>query len=457
MIRDFVKLWLLGLLVTVFEFPLWAMECSNSPVEITENLETQLWPAVGRGDFFEVRELINQGVLVNCRDVSGETPLHIAAKKGFLITAQDLLNGGAEVNAQDNAGFTPLMYALQAKTCEDYNLTKLLLRYAANVNYKMESTGKTPLHYAAESGNQQLEELILRIGADVNVQDNHGTKPLVSSGPGGVVNYLLYNVAVDPVVKDRVPPQMMPFITGDVASIKEKIEREPCYIGHQEFHPYLKFAAARGHRAIFELLVEKGISLRDRKGVAVEHGGYTLADLAMRNGFLELGEYIVKHDGGGFAKRGPLHNAVLRNDTKLLEQMIKNIGDKKEILDTQDCDGNTPLHIAAKMLGTPNFELLMRAGGNFYTKNKKDKIPLTLVFKNPSPGNLLYLVTALFKKPIQEILAEYGGPEELIWQIAGYLAGAHLHNVTAKMLDNAPIHRSQEVLKNLALLNVLPS
>ena len=62
--------------------------------------EEQLMNACAEGKPELAKQLIEQGVDVNCKNEMGETPLHVAGIWGKLETVQLLLAAGANVNAQ---------------------------------------------------------------------------------------------------------------------------------------------------------------------------------------------------------------------------------------------------------------------------------------------------------------------------------------------------------------------
>ncbi len=78
---------------------------------------TQLIVAASKGDFDEVKRLVEAGADVNKHNYSlgstsgGATALHLAAQQGQLDVIEFLLDHGADINATTNMGLTPLMRA----------------------------------------------------------------------------------------------------------------------------------------------------------------------------------------------------------------------------------------------------------------------------------------------------------------------------------------------------------
>lgn len=79
--------------------------------------ETVMHRAAERGEPATVRWLIEQGLAVEARNETGQTPMHIAAGAGWVKRPEVmalLKKHGADVNARDRAGKTPLHYAKEA-------------------------------------------------------------------------------------------------------------------------------------------------------------------------------------------------------------------------------------------------------------------------------------------------------------------------------------------------------
>ncbi|BDI29064.1 hypothetical protein CCAX7_11150 [Capsulimonas corticalis] len=80
---------------------------------------------------------------------------------------------GAEVNYSDNGLVTPLIAAVSSGK---QDIAELLLRHGANINQKV-AFGFTPLRCAVTQNNSMVC-MLLQHGAQVNTQDNQGNTPL---------------------------------------------------------------------------------------------------------------------------------------------------------------------------------------------------------------------------------------------------------------------------------------
>ncbi|HVX01313.1 MAG TPA: ankyrin repeat domain-containing protein [Candidatus Babeliaceae bacterium] len=348
--------------------------------------------------------------------------LEVAVKTGCYPIAKLLLRYGAQ---------GPIKKTLKA--CYKYNLNPLGGRYAIQ--------SKITKHH-------KLENLLFDYGIELIDPENYST--------------LLNDIAVDQrSLSDTIGSEMLPYVNGDAQTLKSIFGDNLEYVKNDKYYgKWLVCAAARGHKGIFELYIENGIKLCNSDGSQIQKWGYSLADLALRNGYKDLADLIIKH-GGEYRVLSPLHAAVYRKDTKSLMELIQSIGDKKESLNIKNCNGDTPLHIAARMVDMPNFSILMEAGADLYVPNRKSKTPIQIAFQNPCPCdlnpiaiNLIFSrLTALFEKSNNLAIQSVGSVPELTENIALYLAGAHLKNVSKYRLDNAPVSRGKVLSKTLRSLD----
>ncbi|XP_049771196.1 ankyrin repeat, PH and SEC7 domain containing protein secG-like [Schistocerca cancellata] len=159
-----------------------------------------------------MKKLLDKGANVNCTDIFGRTPLHVAVFKKKSGIVKILISYGARVNTMDTFGEhalctavitspnPPVTYALlkneanincinsqgmsllseailSANTKSSIDAIKMLLRRGASVNMRNTINGQTPLHVAAQTGNQPIVELLVASGADTKVKDHHGRTP----------------------------------------------------------------------------------------------------------------------------------------------------------------------------------------------------------------------------------------------------------------------------------------
>jgi ankyrin repeat protein len=122
-----------------------------------------LWAA---GDPEKARLLIERGADVKLQSKQGRTPLMVAASRPANSSVVALLLAkGADPRAQDRLGTTVLSLACRFGDLES---VKLLLRAGAEPNVP-DSLGRTSLSAAAVGGNPEIVRLLIQHGADVHV------------------------------------------------------------------------------------------------------------------------------------------------------------------------------------------------------------------------------------------------------------------------------------------------
>jgi ankyrin repeat protein len=129
------------------------------------------------GHVEKLERLIEMGEDAEIKDLDGLTPLHYACGEGHLDCVVALLDGGASVESRDAENDMPIHIACQEGQQEVVH--ELLERYP----YLLQMSGSghsTLLHMVAASHEDRtsLLEMLLGLGADVNVKDGEGKTAL---------------------------------------------------------------------------------------------------------------------------------------------------------------------------------------------------------------------------------------------------------------------------------------
>jgi uncharacterized protein len=173
----------------------------------------QLLMAAQRGEIETVLKLLQEGADINVTDAQGRTPVMIATYKHDTEMVRALIQKGADINMRDSQKENPLLHAgaqgwldilkLAIEAKADTTLTnrfggisiipaaerghvetvrELLTRTDINVNH-VNNLGWTALLEAIVLGDggqaqQQIVQLLVDHGADVNIPDKGGVTPL---------------------------------------------------------------------------------------------------------------------------------------------------------------------------------------------------------------------------------------------------------------------------------------
>lgn len=177
------------------------------------SLDDQLLEAAQHADKEAILTLLQQGANINVRDAQGRTPVMIATYQHNTDMVKTLLQAGADVNIRDNNKANPLLHSaamgwldilqLAIDAHADTTLTNrfggisiipaserghveivrtLLTRTNINVNH-INNLGWTALLEAIILSNggkahQQIVQLLVDHGADVDLADRDGVTPL---------------------------------------------------------------------------------------------------------------------------------------------------------------------------------------------------------------------------------------------------------------------------------------
>jgi ankyrin repeat protein len=170
---------------------------------------------------------------------------------------------------------------------QDKQAVLSLLGKKADVNAR-QPDGATALHWAAYAGDAETTAVLIRAGADVNVTNEHGVSPLAIAARHGHANILgqLIKAGADPNdkindVNSSETPLMHAARSGGAEAVRllilagARVNARESWNGQSALH----WAAAEGHGAVVETLIEGGADIRQRS-----NAGSTPFMFAVRKG-----------------------------------------------------------------------------------------------------------------------------------------------------------------------------
>ncbi|KAK6315459.1 hypothetical protein J4Q44_G00149880, partial [Coregonus suidteri] len=224
--------------------------------------------------------LLDHRVQVEKADREGRTPLIAAAYMGHREAVEILLDHGAEVDLADGDGRTALsVAALCVRTTAGVkgygDVASLLLERGADPGHR-DRDGMTPLLLAAYEGHEEVVELLLEAGADVDesagpdAATSPAVTPLLAAAAMGhtktVGRVLFWGAAVDSIDGEGRTALSLAAARGSVEVVSALLDR-----GLDETHKDdlgwtpLHAAACEGHRGVCAVLTERGSMARSER------------------------------------------------------------------------------------------------------------------------------------------------------------------------------------------------
>ncbi|MDR1899631.1 MAG: ankyrin repeat domain-containing protein [Treponema sp.] len=294
----------------------------------------------------------------NIRSADGASPLHFAAREGFPNFIAFLLDRGTDVNIKNASGATALHEAARSGRLA---AMETLLSRGAEVNVQ-DAKGNSALHIGIPPDvHQEAAALLLSHGINPNLRDVHGESPL----------HIV-------VTLNRSPDLLQTLLGGGAdVSIRNIDGKTALYMAVEENKPsYIPLLLAYG----------SDIFAADNRGATVYERA--LLDRSALLTALITGETVFQNDSGGNTL---LHLTVKnRGDDKIVGLIL----DQKALVNARNKEGDTSLHIAARLNEADSGSLLLSRGADIFAPNAKGESPLYLAFTSPG-GVRKWMITPL--------------------------------------------------------------
>ncbi|XP_040913251.1 ankyrin repeat domain-containing protein 50 [Toxotes jaculatrix] len=371
-----------------------------------------------------VLTLLDYGAQVDRADSKGRTPLIAAAYMGHHEAVEILLDHNAEVNLADGDGRSALSVAAicapTAAGVKGYGeVASLLLERGANPGHR-DHDGMTPLLLAAYEGHDEIVELLLEAGADVdetagpdgNVPAAAAVTPLLAAAAMGhmktVSRLLFWGAAVDAIDCEGRTALCLAAARGSTEVVRALFDR-----GLDENHKDdlgwtpLHAAACEGHRAVCAALTEQGSMARvgemDIEGrtpliLAAQEGhwstvrllldrrspidhraydGHSALSATLLEGHAEVADLLMRRGADTDVRdaegRPLLYLLVLEGRLEMATLLIEKGGVP---LESRDSEGRTALHVASWQGCVEMVDLLLKHGANPNAQDTEGRPPL---------------------------------------------------------------------------------
>ncbi|XP_030843260.1 ankyrin repeat domain-containing protein 50-like [Strongylocentrotus purpuratus] len=359
---------------------------------------TPLHIASENGHLQTVKCLTHHGAKVNVIDANLQTSVHLCSKKGHLHVIELLVNEGAYIEIDDKDGFTALhiasfevveyiLYkgagigigdkALHIASLEGHlDIVKYLVSKGAELE-RLDNDYWTPLHLALDGGHLDIAEYLLTKGANINTCSKGGYTALHTASKAGNIDRVKYlssqGAQLDRSADDGWTALSLASFWGHLDIVKVlvnggvEIDNEP----RNGMTP-LFLAAKRGHLGIVEVLLNVGANIDN-----CNRDGLTALHIASSNGHVEIVHHLVSKgaqlDKCDKTGRTPISCASQEGHLEVIEYIVN----KGAGIEISDKDGFTALHIASFNGHLDIVKYLVMKGAQLDKCDKKGRTPLS--------------------------------------------------------------------------------
>jgi ankyrin repeat protein len=325
------------------------------------------------------------------------TPLGVASELGCTSDVKGLVEAGWDINELDWYRRTPLCIAAEYAQLE---VIDLLLELGADIEIRCGPRNYTALMNAARGGHVEIVRRLLQGGALVNAQDAKGVTAIYFAArwDHAEVIELLLEADGDPnlaTIEDMTPPLEVAVVAGAIEAAKvlawkgANLERRGAY-GWTALH----WAAYKNNTGMVRVLAEAGADVD-----ALEVDGKTALHYAALNENVEMlrflkaaGSLLDTPDESGHTA---LHYAVMVGSAPVVEEILSWRGIDVNAMTKHRA---TPLHYAAAWDLVKVAELLIGADANVNA----------CMGEHPGEGTVLHLAATTDKPGVVQLLLKAG-------------------------------------------------
>ncbi len=269
---------------------------AGADIKYTRNGQTALMLAAERGHAGLVRVLLAQGAEVDQANAEhyNFTALMYAAINGQAAAVQALLDGKANLKLKDVKEYTPFQLAAERG---DWNTAEILLKAGADPKDIPSARGHSAMSLLARSNRIEAVEAGIKYGLEMSAPDSNGFTPLMNALKNG--NYRIANLLKNQgafyreVGKEGWTPLMSAIEHQDIALSQKLLAAEADVRATDKYGiSALTIASAFGLTEIADAMIQKGadVNLVDKGWsetplmYAVENGSKKMVELLVSKG-----------------------------------------------------------------------------------------------------------------------------------------------------------------------------
>jgi len=278
-------------------------------VFLSTTLQAQaIFDAIKNNDSLKVKALVeNDKPLVNSRDLTGNSPLHVAASRGHVFITKFLLSEEADLESKNNMGYTPL--GNLCRSVGQIETARLLIDKGANIN-ATDPLGQTPLNNAVlYIEDNRIIELLLDYNATVDTSHQSLTDMVTYAAQRG--HFRLFNFIVgkggDELFGDSATDRifMRNAITGGSLEIVKLLQAKGIPIvltaNSSGLTPLHGVAGNANATEMIKYLVQNGADIHART-----NDGRSAYNIAEANGNKEAAKLILELGGSSEPQKFPV-------------------------------------------------------------------------------------------------------------------------------------------------------
>ncbi|XP_064383528.1 ankyrin repeat and KH domain-containing protein 1-like isoform X2 [Halichondria panicea] len=397
--------------------------CHESPVPEDQERSTcirstLLSSSVGHTIKLIRLKTISEKLLAECRSETAD----IEVVRGYLEQEDCDVN----IRENDDLQWSPLMWALEHK---HFTIAKLLLKYKPQVNIQ-DKKEWSPLMLACRAGDLEIVQGIVALGAEIDLPTNKGWTPLMWAaykGHAEMARFLLEKGAfVDFCDIDGATPLTIASMCGHVELVEFLLSNgADSSVKLANGQTVLHLAALEDYPDVVELLHTHNCELARER----DQNDYSALMEAAAHDHVDVIRVLVsQQDDLGDTEIPTLneafHLALMKGHTDSVDRLLRSKF-KKEIIDSEDSDGMTPLVLAVLKQSPKLVDMLMTAGADPNLANRDGMTPLMLAAEVGQVDSVKLLV---------EKGAEVTLPHEMSGKTALHFASENGHTDVVELL-----------------------